>query len=37
MTLFQVGGRSDSDVYIKMKLKAAADIGIKADLLKLAK
>ena len=35
--VLQVGGRQDSDVYIKMKMKAATDIGIKAEVLKLAK
>ena len=33
----QVGDRHDSDVYIKMKRKAAEDIGINADHLKLPK
>ena len=33
----QVGGREDSNVYIKMKIKAAEQIGIKATHLKLAK
>ena len=31
----QVGGREDSNVYIRMKLKAAELIGIKASCLKL--
>jgi 5,10-methylene-tetrahydrofolate dehydrogenase/methenyl tetrahydrofolate cyclohydrolase len=36
-TFFQVGDRKDSDVYIRQKQKAAADIGINAQLLKLPK
>ena len=32
---FQVGGREDSNVYIRMKLKAAEEIGITASCLKL--
>ena len=35
--IVQVGDRKDSDVYIRQKRKAAADIGINADLLKLPK
>jgi len=35
LTIVQVGGRSDSNVYIKMKLKAAAEIGINANHLNL--
>ena len=35
LVFFQVGGRSDSNVYIKMKLKAAAEIGINANHLNL--
>ena len=35
MNLSQVGGREDSNVYIRMKLKAAELIGIKASCLKL--
>merc|ERR1712032_1559272 len=33
----QVGGREDSNVYIRMKLKAAEEIGISASCLKLDK
>jgi methylenetetrahydrofolate dehydrogenase (NADP+)/methenyltetrahydrofolate cyclohydrolase/formyltetrahydrofolate synthetase len=35
LTIVQVGGRSDSNVYINMKIKAAAEIGIDAKHLKL--
>ena len=35
LTIVQVGGRSDSNVYIKMKLKAATEIGINANHLNL--
>ena len=31
----QVGGREDSNVYIRMKMKAAAQIGIEATHVKL--
>ena len=31
----KVGEREDSNVYIKMKLKAAAEVGIKADHIKI--
>ena len=33
----QVGGREDSNVYIRMKLKAAEEIGISARCLKLGR
>ena len=33
--LCQVGGREDSNVYIRMKIKAAEEIGISASCLKL--
>lgn len=29
LAIIQVGGRQDSNVYIRMKIKAAAEIGIK--------
>ena len=32
---WQVGGREDSNVYIRMKLKAAEEIGITASCMKL--
>ncbi|XP_055387573.1 C-1-tetrahydrofolate synthase, cytoplasmic isoform X2 [Condylostylus longicornis] len=35
LTIVQVGDREDSNVYIRMKLKAAREIGIEAVLLKL--
>lgn len=35
LTIVQVGGRSDSNVYINMKLKAAQEIGIRAECLQL--
>lgn len=35
LAIVQVGGREDSNVYIRMKLKAAEDIGIKAEHVKL--
>ncbi|XP_041352979.1 C-1-tetrahydrofolate synthase, cytoplasmic-like isoform X2 [Gigantopelta aegis] len=35
LAIVQVGGREDSNVYIKMKLKAAAEVGIKADHIKI--
>ena len=31
LTIVQVGGREDSNVYIRMKMKAADEIGIKAS------
>lgn len=31
LAVVQVGDRSDSNVYIRMKLKAAAEIGIKSE------
>ena len=35
LAIVQVGGREDSNVYIRMKLKAAAEIGINAEHIKL--
>ena len=35
LAIVQVGGREDSNVYIRMKIKAATEIGIKATHLKL--
>lgn len=33
----QVGDREDSNVYIRMKIKAATEIGIKAEHIRLPK
>ncbi|XP_068618875.1 C-1-tetrahydrofolate synthase, cytoplasmic isoform X1 [Battus philenor] len=35
LAIVQVGGREDSNVYIRMKLKAAENIGISADHIRL--
>lgn len=35
LAIVQVGGREDSNVYIRMKLKAAEDIGIIAEHIRL--
>lgn len=35
LAIVQVGGREDSNVYIRMKIKAANDIGIAANHIKL--
>lgn len=35
MAIVQVGDRQDSNVYIRMKLKSASDIGINASHVKL--
>lgn len=37
LAIVQVGHREDSNVYIRMKLKAAEDIGIKAEHIRLPK
>lgn len=37
LAIVQVGGREDSNVYIRMKLKAASEIGIKAEHVRLPK
>lgn len=37
LAIVQVGGREDSNVYIRMKLKAAAEVGINAQHIKLPK
>lgn len=37
LAIVQVGGREDSNVYIRMKLKAATEIGIHAEHLQLPK
>lgn len=37
LAIVQVGGREDSNVYIRMKLKAAAEVGIAAQHVKLPK
>ncbi|KAG8322407.1 hypothetical protein J6590_022859 [Homalodisca vitripennis] len=35
LAIVQVGGREDSNVYIRMKIKAASEIGIEAEHIKL--
>lgn len=35
LAIVQVGGREDSNVYIRMKMKAAGQIGIEATHIKL--
>lgn len=35
LAIVQVGGREDSNVYIRMKIKAAGEIGINAEHVKL--
>lgn len=35
LAIVQVGGREDSNVYIRMKIKAASEIGITVDHVKL--
>lgn len=37
LAIVQVGGREDSNVYIRMKMKAATEIGIEAEHLRLPK
>lgn len=37
LAIVQVGGREDSNVYIRMKLKAATEIGIHAEHVQLPK
>lgn len=37
LAIVQVGGRDDSNVYIRMKIRAAAEIGIVAEHIKLPK
>ena len=37
LAIVQVGGREDSNVYIRMKIKAAEYIGIKANYVQLPK
>ncbi|KAL0869157.1 hypothetical protein ABMA27_007446 [Loxostege sticticalis] len=37
LAIVQVGGREDSNVYIRMKLRAAENIGIKANHIRLPK
>lgn len=37
LAIVQVGGRDDSNVYIRMKIRAAAEIGIAAEHVKLPK
>lgn len=35
LAIVQVGGREDSNVYIRMKIKAACEIGMRAEHVKL--
>lgn len=35
LAIVQVGGREDSNVYIRMKIKAAAEVGVEAQHIKL--
>lgn len=35
LAIVQVGGREDSNVYIRMKMKAASEIGMRAEHVKL--
>lgn len=35
LAIIQVGGREDSNVYIRAKIKFAADVGVKAELFAL--
>lgn len=35
LAIVQVGGREDSNVYIRMKVQCAADIGIRAQHIQL--
>lgn len=37
LAIVQVGGRDDSNVYIRMKIRAAAEIGINAKHINLSK
>lgn len=37
LAIVQVGDREDSNVYIRMKIKAATEIGIKAEHIRLPK
>lgn len=37
LAIVQVGGRDDSNVYIRMKIRAAAEIGINAKHINLPK
>lgn len=37
LAIVQVGGREDSNVYIRMKIKAANEIGMEAEHVKLPK
>lgn len=37
LAIVQVGTREDSNVYIRMKIKAASEIGIKAQHVQLSK
>ena len=35
LAIVQVGGREDSNVYIRAKVKFAEDVGVKAEIFKL--
>lgn len=35
MAIVQVGGREDSNVYIRMKIQAAAAVGVSAEHIRL--
>lgn len=37
LAIVQVGDREDSNVYIRMKIRAATEIGIKAEHIRLPK
>lgn len=37
LAIVQVGGREDSNVYIRMKMRAAVEIGMRAEHIKLPK
>lgn len=37
LAIVQVGGREDSNVYIRMKIKFAAEVGVKTDHVALPK
>lgn len=37
LAIVQVGGREDSNVYIRMKMRAAEEIGMRAEHIKLPK
>lgn len=37
LTIVQVGGREDSNVYIRMKVKAGEEVGVRVNHLQLPK